>query len=219
MADASMIEPKDTTAPAPEPTTPETAPAEDEAAGQPETGAPKVPDAVLKIPAIQALFVGKPPALSAPIKEFSDRPEGKLISENKDILFQAGLGLYRSLSGDIGVLFNQMHIHPEELKAADKAGQLGKIAPPFDAINHMISKSGANHPALTTDSVPGGPKPAPMPAVPQMNSAQVGPTQSPAAAQRKALAAKVSALQPQSPTTGAQPGGGQLLNSILRPVV
>jgi hypothetical protein len=168
------------------------------------------------------VFAGAPAAVSAPIKEFANRPEAKLIIDNKDLLAKAGMGLYRSISGDLGVIFNALRLHPEALVAADKAGQLAKVAPPFDAVNAAIAQSGANHPALHVQSVPQGPPAPPMPTPPQnaaMPTPGPAPSQSPASVQNKVSTARVGALTQDSPTSGPAPGRGRLLNSILKPVV
>src|SRR6266702_4041595 len=122
-----------------QPTDPNSVP--DDAQTAPEA-APAIPDEVLKIPAMSALFAGQPGALSFNLKTFGKTEVGKDLSENKEVLGQAGIGLYKSLSGDVGVVFNATKVHPQDLQAADKAGQLLKIAPPFDAINHAVSKMG-----------------------------------------------------------------------------
>jgi hypothetical protein len=177
-----------------------------------------IPDAILKIPAMQAVLAGKPAAVSAPIDEFSKRPEAKAIIDNKDALVKAGFGLYRSLSGDTGVVFNTLHMHEQELKAADAAGTLQQIAPPFDQVNDSVAKAGPNdHPVLQAGEVPSGPKGMPMPQPPQANSAVAAPA--PASVQNKLSTARTKNLQPGSPTSGPQPGAGRLLNSILKPVV
>jgi hypothetical protein len=207
-----MIEPA-AAAPAPEPAVapePAAAPAPEEA-----SGAGSLPDELLKLPVMQALIAGKPAAVSATLKEFEKRPEAKMFVKNKENLLKAGFGLYRSLGGDLGVVFNQMHVHGDELKAADQAGQLIQIAPSFDTVNEAVSKSGAANPVLHPDvQVPPAMKTAPVPPVPQMAA-----TPAPAATNRKLMQARVTNLQPGAPTSGPSPGAGRLLNSILKPVL
>jgi hypothetical protein len=167
---------------------------------------------------MQAVLAGNPAAVSAPLTEFSKRPEAKIIVDNKDALLAAGFGLYRSLSGDVGVVFNTLHLHPEELKAADKAGKLQQLAPPFDQVNASVAGAGSDtHPVLNAQAVPTGPKGPPMPTPPQMNSGAMNHT--PAAVQRTVATARTNSLNPGSPTSGPRPGSGRILNSILRPVV
>lgn len=178
-----------------------------------------LPDEILQIPAMQAVLAGKPAAVSASMAEFQKRPEAKAIITHKDALLQAGFGLYRSLAGDMGVVFNQLHMHPQELQEADKAGKLQEIAPPFDQVNDSVSKAGPeDHPIMTTGEVPAGPKGMPMPTPPQANSRPM-PAPAPASVQNKLASARTKNIQPGSPTSGAQPGAGRLLNSVLKPVI
>lgn len=202
MADI-VVEPKDGVTP-------------EESPKQAQTG---LSDELLQIPALQALFAGQPPALSTPMAEFEKRPEAKLIADNKDALMKAGVGLYRSIAGDLGVLFNQLHINGADIQQADKEGRLLEVAPPFDQINDTISKSGDQNPVLNA-SVPGGPKTAstPAPAAPAAPMAGSGAGQ-PASVQNKTATARLSNMTPGGPTSGAAPGAGRILNNILkRPV-
>jgi hypothetical protein len=177
----------------------------------PEAG---LPDEILRVPAFQALFAGAPPALSAPIKGSEKRPEAKLVMDNKDALMQAGIGLYRSLGGDLGVLFNQMYIHPAELQAADKAGKLLEVAPPIDSVNGEVAKSGKNNPVMNAKT-PSGPKTAPVPAPPQFSSGGGLP----ASSEAKLTSARVKNLTPGAPTSGPAPGAGRVFNAIFKPTI
>lgn len=175
-----------------------------------------LPDEILQIPAMQALFSGSPAALSASLAQFGQRPEGKLIQSNKDVLMKAGMGLYRALDGDTGVLFNQFYLNGEELKEADKNGQLAQIAPSFDGVNQSVGQSGAENPVLKAGQVPQGFKTG--------SSASAAPVVGPvspasAGTARQAMSARISNMKPQKPTEGAKPGGGRLLASILKPVI
>lgn len=210
MATDNLVEPLNA-APAAtvEPTAPEVAPA-------PAQGG--LPDDLIRIPAVSALLAGDPPALSASLADFAKRPEAQMMATNKDALMAAGIGTYRSLSGDLGVLFNRMYVSPEEIQAADKAGKLGTIAPAFDAVNAQVSKSGENHPVLKRKEVPGGFKTAPAPEPPQTAS-PVGMPAPSSEAQLNAQRARLKNQAPGGPTSGAKPGAGRLLNSILRPVL
>lgn len=176
-------------------------------------GSGGLPSELLQLPAFQALFAGQPPALSAPVADFTKRPETKLVADNKSGLMKAGIGFYRSVGGDLGVVFNQMFVSGEELKAADAAGQLLEIAPPFDTVSASVAQSGANNPVLNAQT-PSGPRGAPVPTPPQ--SGGKSPS---AASQRKVTAARVMNIQPGAPTSGPSPGAGRLLNSILKPVI
>lgn len=226
MADELLVTPNAGAAPAPEP-------AAEPAPETPETGTPgKLPDDLIHIPAMQALIAGSPPAISANLKEFASNPVAKLVAENKPALLQAGIGFYRSLSGDLGVLFNMFHLHPQDLQAADKAGKLGMIAPPFDVVNHTVSKSGITNPVLSVKDTPKGFKSPTLRSPPQMagstppGAPQTAPvTNSPgispatAGIQHQIMAQRAKNVTPGAPTSGPAPGAGRLLNQILTPAV
>ena len=168
---------------------------------------------------MQGLFAGSPPALSAPLAEFAKRPEGQLIQKNAPMLQKAGMGLYRSIGGDLGVMFNSFYVSGEEIKAADEAGKLTEIAPPFDAINQQIAGMGADaHPALQKREQPQGFKTAPAKNPPQSQSPVRMPPPS-AEKDIKAQQARMKNMAPGSPTSGPKPGAGRMLNSILKPVL
>lgn len=171
-----------------------------------------ISDELLQIPAMQALFAGQPPAVSTSIREFSKRPEAKIIEDNKDAIQRAGVGFYRSLAGDLGVLFNQLHIAGQDLIEADKAGRLMEIAPPFDEVNQAVSMSGEGNPVLSAQ-VPGGAKTANVPAPAPI------PTPAPASVQNKLTTARLKNISPGAPTSGPQPGAGRILNTLLKPAV
>jgi hypothetical protein len=185
-----------------------------------EEDAPDVtlPPELLRIPAMQALMTGKPGAASVNFRADKNLAVAKEVFKHKDHLLSAGFGLYRATDGDTGVLFNQLYLHPEEIKRADADGTLLDIAPPLRDLNSKIANAGhADHPILSHDGVvPQGMKVAPVPNVPQSQPA-VAPAGS--AALRKALTAKIAGLSPGAPTTGPQPGAGRLVNSLGSPVV
>lgn len=177
------------------------------------SGGVDLPDELLQIPAMQAVMAGQPGAFSAVLSQFEKMPESKVIAANKDKLMQAGFGLYRSLDGQHGAVFNQLFVSPDEIKAADKAGQLAVVAPPFDQLNMEVGKAGAANPVLAEGERPadfraGMPAPAP------------GPVEPPSASAQQSLATKrANNMQLGSPTSGPVPGEGRLLNTILKPVV
>jgi hypothetical protein len=193
-----------------------------------------LPAEIAKIPAFHALLSGAPPAVSFSSKGIDKKTEAHLLQKHKEELREAGFGFYRSLSGHVGVIFNQFYIHPEDIKAADKMGKLPLLAPDFDAVNHAVSKSGMHNPILNVKNPPTGfasPRSTVAPqgaAIAPGQAASGGPVSSPspipsrpmaAGAQRKLTAARVTSLAPGGPLSGPQPGAGRLLNSILKPVV
>jgi len=214
-----VVEPLASAPPAPaqvEPTQPQpqAAPIEGEAEES-------LPPELIEVPAIQAVLAGSPPAVSMQIKGSEDRDEVKLVAKNKDVLLSAGMGFYRSLSGEVGVMFNGLKISPQDIQAADKAGKLLAVAPDFDLVNHEVAKSGADHPALKAGApVAQGAASASAASPPQSASGQlplVPPA--PASVARKLAAQRVMNLQAGPPTSGSAPGAGRLLNSIMKPVV
>lgn len=200
-----VVEPRAGATPAPAPE----APAEESAAPQ---GGGELPDDLLKVPAMQAITAGQPAAFSAILSQFEKVPEAKLIADNKDALMQAGFGFYRSLDGQKGAVFNQLFVSPDEIKAADQAGQLDQVAPPFDQLNMDVAKMGEANPVLAEGARPEGFR---------AGAAPVGasPAPLPASAQKTLASKRANALTPKGPTSGAAPGAGRLLNSILSPVV
>lgn len=212
-----LVQPTDAAAAVPP--APEVTPV-DPAAAAPEGQSP-LPQDLIAIPAFQGLLAGAPAAVSASISEFASRPEGKLIQEHKDELLKAGIGLYHSMQGDLGVLFNQMYISGEELKTADKEGKLTSVAPPFDQVNQQLASAGADHPILKDTLAPTGPKMAGPPSIlPSVASTPApGPSPIPAPAPQKQIGAKMRNLAMGSPTSGPKPGEGRILNQILKPVI
>jgi len=209
MAEEIVVEPRDIAPPV--------EPAAEEVAA-PATG--ELSDDVLKIPAMQALIAGQPPAISANLTTLDKMPEAKLIAANKDGLMSAGIGLYRSMDGANGVFFNQLFVSPDEIKAADQAGKLLEVAPPFETVNATVGKSGEQNPVLSAAERPAGFKSGPTPtAVPPGAPAQPQGTPQPASAQKATANARMKNMQIGAPTSGPQPGAGRLLNTILKPVL
>jgi len=174
-----------------------------------------LPDEILQIPVMMALLQGSPAAVSMPLEGAEKRPEVAAIIKNKDAVFAAGLNTYRSLSGDVGVLFNQMFVSPEEVMAADKAGQLQELAPSFDAVNEAVASAPLDaHPSMMPPRHTEAPAQAPVPTPPSFNKQTM-----PAAGQEKILKARLKNMQPGPPSSGASPGAGRLLNNITKPVL
>lgn len=216
MANANQLVEPLPTAPA------QAAPVEPTASAPAEEGGAGIASELTQIPVIQGLLAGEPAAVSVPIAEFDAMPEGKLITQNKDSLMGAGIGFYRSLGGDLGAIFNRMFLSDQEIQAADKAGKLLEVAPPFTQVNQALSQAGAQNPVLREGERPTGFKTggaqAPSPA--GIAQAVTPPTAMPASkTPARVMQAKMRALNPGSPTEGPKPGAGRLLNQILKPVV
>jgi hypothetical protein len=149
------------------------------------------------------------------LKGGDDLDEMKMIAENKEPLMSAGIGFYRSISGQFGVLFNALRVSPEDIVAADKTGKLLTVAPDFSDVNHQLSKSGADNPALQAQPAAGLAPAVSAQAPPQSASGMLSPP-APASVARRLTAQRVMNMQAGAPTSGPAPGGGRLLNSILK---
>lgn len=203
------------------PVTPVPAPAPAPAvAPQAEQGsAAAIPDEVAALPPIAAVLAGEPAAVSANLDAFQKRPEGQLIVQNAPVLQEAGIGFYTALDSKTGVLFNQFHMAPEELQAADKAGELLKVAPPFDEVAKTASgKAGADSMVKGIKDHPGITKQAAAPSPDQSASAAAGRMKVPSPA-AGAQTQRQAAQSLGAPSSGPKPGAGRILNNILKPVV
>lgn len=162
-----------------------------------------IPDAVLQVPYFRALLEGAPPAVRVGFDE--QFPEKALIEENAQDLIQAGFGFYRTKANDASVLFNTRFVSPKELAAADKAGKLDTIAPPFSELKGFFDQS------LSGDAA--------APVAPAVNPTPVALPPQPAGSADKITAARLKNLAVGSPTSGPQPGAGRILNNILKTAV
>jgi hypothetical protein len=218
MADLPVIDPANPQAPPPDQGTQE-APPQAPAAPPEAEAPPPLPPALLKIPALQALVAGAPPALSMKLKGSEDRDEVKMVTKNAQGLQQAGMGFYQSLNKEFGVMFNALRIHPDDLLAADKQGKLLQVAPDFDTVNHAVSKMGKDHPALHASPPPAAyATPVSAGSAPQMASGKFMPPIA-AAVARKLLQQRIQNMQPSAPTGGPMPGAGVIANQIAKPVI
>ena len=188
------------------------------AAAQPQPQPPAPVGDAMQIPAIGALLAGSPPAISMSIKAMSGTAESKAIAKGLPELMQAGMGLYKAKDGKTGVLFNQTRIHPDAIKAADKAGKLAEVAPSFDEVTAKLAELGPEgHPALTAEPPAGiAPPPAPEPPTPPQLASGIVP---PAPPNKTLRAARINAVQPGSPTSGPKPGAGRVINTLQKRVV
>jgi hypothetical protein len=164
-----------------------------------------LPPDLLDNPLTFAISKGQPAAVSAPGN--SKDPYVKSVEKHAQAMVAAGFGIYHSQDKKTYVLFNTQIVHPYDLGVADKAGKLLDIAPPFDKVQLQTPAAGAQ----ATPS--GGAGAAPI------AGASVPASQPAASVQNKLAAIRGKNLSPMSPTGGAAPGAGGILNSILRPAV
>jgi len=159
-----------------------------------------IPDEVLEIPTMFGLLNGSPPAVWA--ETGRKDPEIQVIVKNAKALEESGLGFYKSKDGKTTVFYNGTFVDQGELSKADDAGTLTELVPSYDSV-----RQGAE--AAISGQIPSGLPGAPQPA-----------GNPPSSAAQKSLATKrANNLQAGSPTSGAAPGSGRILNNILKPVV
>lgn len=166
--------------------------------------ASELPDEVLKMPILNSLLNGAPPAVYAP----SDAkiPETKVIDKYSKELMGAGFAAYGTADGVNTVLFNQLFVTPEEIKAADANGTLlGQLAIPYEEL--AAGYEGAK--------LKDGEKPSEEPTVPAGGM----PAPASSATDKKLATARIANVAIGSPTSGPAPGQGRILNSALKPVV
>lgn len=168
-----------------------------------EATTPTIPDEVLEIPTMFGLLNGAPPAVWA--ETGRKDPEIAVIVRNAKPLEEAGLGFYKSQDGKITALYNSAFISQDTLKKSDEAGTLTTDIPKYDSVKQ-------NADAAISGAAPGG-----LPGAPVATQAAGSP---PSSATQKSLATKrANNLQVGSPTSGAAPGSGRILNNILKPTI
>jgi len=155
-----------------------------------------------KNPAIQAVFAGQPAAVSTPVK--NEDPAIKTAWDERDALSQAGIGFYKSLGGDVGVIFNALFLPEDQLKAADAAGQLLQVAPPYTDVAKSVTSAGPeNHPLLNAQTPPA--PPAASPPSPRQTGSGVLTPSAPKSTLRRLQSERVKALTPGGPTEFKHP--------------
>lgn len=165
--------------------------------------AAELPEEVLKLPVINSLLNGSPPAVFAAAD--AKIPEAKIIDKFSKELVNAGFAAYGTSDGVNTVFFNQLFVSSEEIKAADANGTLiGQLAVPYEEL-----AAGYEGAKLKKDEEPTEAASAP---------AQM-PTPQSSAADKKMATARLQNVAVGSPTSGPAPGQGRILNSALKPVV
>jgi hypothetical protein len=162
-----------------------------------------LPSDLLENPLIFAVAKGQPAAVSAPDK--SSDPAVKMVVKHAQPLVAAGFGIYRSIDKKTAVLFNTQVLHPGDLEEADRQGKLQEVAPSFDTVGQGAAQ------APVAPVAPGQGAPMVPGATPESQPAT--------SVQNKLASIRGKNLSGGTPTTGPAPGAGNILNSILRPVV
>lgn len=154
---------------------------------------------------------GSPPATVAP--KDAEFPELKTVSKHLKDLGAAGFGIYQTKDKSQVVFFNGLFITPDDVKAADKAGTLDKIAVPYADLRTALEGGGAE-----AGGAAPGPEAAGAPNVAAAAPAAPG-AQPDASVDARLNAARITNLNPGAPTSGPAPGSGRLLNNILKPAI
>jgi len=158
-----------------------------------------IPDEVLEIPTMFGLLNGAPPAVWA--QTGRKDPEIQTVVKNAKPLEESGLGFYKSKDNKITVMYNSAFVDQAELAKADDAGTLTQLVPSYDNVRKNAESAISGAPS----ALPGAPVAAGNP---------------PSSAAQKSLAGKrAKNLQVGEPTSGAVPGGGRILNSVLKNVL
>lgn len=132
---------------------------------------------------------------------------------------KAGIAFYKSLSGQLGMIFNALKIHPDTLKQADKAGTLTEVAPPFEAVNQALASNPEGHPILGMDpNAELAPPQPPGMTPPQSGSGALVPP-APQGTIEKLQRERIKSTMPEGPTTGMRPGAGRVLNQLMKPTI
>lgn len=195
----------ETPAPSPEPAATPPAPFAEEPKTSADDKGDELPDELLKeVPALQLLLHGAPPATVAP--KDAEYPELKVVAKHLKDLGKAGFGVYQTQDKANVVFFNGLYVSPDDVKAADEAGTLDKIAVPYDELRGALGAQDASASAS---------EPA---AAPSMPPADAGAPASPAA-ESKLATARIKNTALGTPTSGPAPGQGRILNNIVKPVI
>jgi len=202
---------------------PSLSPASEVAPLAPEPANPfQLPPEIAQVPVVQMISLGQPPAVRVGSGEYY--PELEVVMAKADALLENGLDIYGAMDKSI-VLFNPLMVTAEELQHLDQTGQLAQAVPDYaeitgsmpqevsdakvsqlvdsgDALAERLTAAGAA--PQTPPPGPGAPTPVPS---------------APASVQAAAARNQVQNLQAAggSPTSGPRPGGGRLLNTLLRP--
>lgn len=188
-------------------------------ADQPQGDIPPVfedlPPDVQSVPVIQLLAIGEPPAvLIEPGQYF---PALEPIGRNLPKLLNSGLDFYKSTKGD-GVLFNPLFINEDELRLADESGKLEQLVPKY---SELMSEEPQVVPDEKFEEL-----------LRQQEDNEIGLRQlaneappadlvepPPAAVEGKVAQARTKNFAPTTPTRRNVPGGGQIMNDLIKRAV
>lgn len=185
---------------------------------------PHLPESALKIRAVQQVLVGNPPGFRVPPGYFY--PDLKPLQTHMPELLKGGLRIYKAESTGDAVFHNPVLLPTEELKAIDAAGKLDQYIPEYgqmtgqlptelsdeEAMKEFADSEDTHRRIVAAGMVPtgsAGGSQTPQPSAPP----------APAAVQNRIAASRSAALQPGAPSSGPAPGGGRILNGLLKTAV
>jgi hypothetical protein len=177
-----------------------------------------------KFPLLHELVVGDVKGVYAP-KDLQPSPELAALTGPK-MIKTLGLGVYRPKDPDVkAVLFNPNKISIKQLQEADKEDRLTKILVPvtkFLSGDSKAAQGAPGAPAAVGDGPVGGlagQNTPPAAATSSPSPEPVGVLPKPtfgADAQKMAAEMRAKNFAPAGPTAGPIPGGGNILNGLLK---
>jgi hypothetical protein len=182
---------------------------------------------VANIPAVQMIAVGSPPAVRVSPGEYY--PEIDPLVDNLDKVIESGLDVYRTQKDSL-VMFNPLFISGDELAYLDQAGKLESVVPDYGTMTGSVPKELTDEEVAKyvdrSDAVQGklqglrDMEPEPEPVEQPVGTPTPVPAPSPGQI-NAVMQDQNQAIQAFGgpPTTGARPGGGRLLNALLKPPV
>lgn len=157
-----------------------------------------VPESVLEIPLMRGIFEGSPPAIYTPVG--TKGPEVETVLKHGKDLNAAGIGFFRDEANKLDVIYNSAYITKDLLEAAAKKNKIPEVAEPLAEVNSRVNSAIGAPPTAGVSAPVGGSTQMNLPNTP-INTA------------------RISNLQPGSPTSGPQPGAGRILNNLTKPVI
>lgn len=200
-------------------------PAPSATAGEPEIVNPfNLPPELARIPAVQLVSVGAPPAVRVGPGEYY--PELDPLVDRIDEVITGGLDIYKALDESL-VMFNPLFMTAEELIYLDQQGKLATVVPDYgevtgsqpqeisdEQVASFVDRGDAAAAKMREISGPGE-EPTPVQATGTPTPVP-GPTPAEQGAVLNSQAKGIKAFGGE-PTSGPRPGGGRLLNALLQP--
>jgi len=204
---------------------------------QPDTDNPfQLPAPLDKHPVLKKIQLGAPPFFRVAPGEYYKSLEP--IEEGVPDLLTHGLEIYGAKNGDY-VLTNPAFAGEDELRAVDESGKLPEVVPTYAQVSGetptKMDEAAAKRRLATQEKVkrkmaelqtrsPKGDRPAIMADLAKAPVAKLGaPAPVPAMAAPSGggsngslQKSRAKNLQPGSPSSGAVPGGGRVLNGLLK---